>query len=589
MPQPGTVRPTAVLRSGPPAALPAAALLAAALLLGAATAGPSAALPRDADRPVVDTAEGPVRGRAHGSYDTFEGIPYAAPPTGPLRWRLPSPAPRRAGVLDAGAPGSACVQLPPLGPATATGSEDCLFLNVTAPAAPGRERPVMVWFHPGGFRDGSGAAYRPEPLVVRGDVVVVTVNHRLGVFGLFGHPELGGAPNFALADQQAALRWVRANAVAFGGDPDRVTVFGVSAGGLGVCAHLVSPASAGLFGRAVAQSGSCSTTMPPYALLPTPGAYEPFVPERRTVAAGAAAARELGCGARPSTSALDCLRGLDATRLATPGLMERFSLLSYGNGSLPRAPRRALESGRFNRVPVVQGTSLDEMRLFLSQVLPAYPVADERAYRERLVRSFGAAAASVGEAYPATRYPTAALAWAALLSDASFTCPALRDSRALARHVPTYGYRFSDRDAPVFVPLPQSPEFPFGASHGFELPYLFRVVDLAPAQQALSERMTEYWTRFARTGSPNGTGGPSSGPWWPRVASASSPAPASVLSLAAGPGGIRPVDAGAEHHCALWDALPPFGGPDDAELADVPAVPEVVAAVPEVPEVPEAR
>ncbi|MFF4318006.1 carboxylesterase/lipase family protein [Streptomyces sp. NPDC001568] len=559
MPLPGTARPTGTLRSRLPTVL-----LAAALLLVSAAAGPSAALSRDAERPVLDTSEGPVRGRSHGSYDTFEGIPYAAPPTGPLRWRLPVRAPLRAGVLDAGTPGSACVQLPPLGPAVATGSEDCLFLNVTTPAGPGRDRPVMVWFHPGGFRDGSGAAYRPEPLVVRGDVVVVTVNYRLGVFGLFGHPELGGAPNFALADQQAALRWVRANAGVFGGDPDRVTVFGVSAGGLSVCAHLVSPASAGLFGRAIAQSGSCSTTMPPYALLPTPAAYEPFVPERRTVAAGTRAARELGCGDRPSPEALDCLRGLDATRLATAELMERFSVLSYGNGSLPMAPRRALESGRFHRVPVVQGTSRDEMRLFLSQVLPSHPIPDERVYRERLVTSFGAAAEAVGEAYPAHRYPTAALAWAGLLSDASFTCPALRDSRALARHVPTYGYRFSDRDAPVFVPLPQSPEFPFGATHGFELPYLFRVVDLAPPQQALSERMTEYWTRFARTGSPNGPDAPS----WPPLATTPSPAPAPVLSLAAGPDGIRSVDARTEHHCSLWDSLPPFGeigttdGPD---------------------------
>ncbi|MEU9030397.1 carboxylesterase family protein [Streptomyces sp. NPDC048383] len=556
MPLAGTARPPGSLRSRVPTVL-----LAAAFLLGAA---PSAAQARGGERPVVDTSEGPVRGRPHGSYETFEGIPYAAPPTGSLRWRLPLPAPHRPAVLDAGAPGSSCVQLPPLGPAAATGSEDCLFLNVTTPAGRGRGRPVMVWFHPGGFRDGSGAAYRPEPLVVRGDVVVVTVNYRLGVFGLFGHPELGGAPNFALADQQAALRWVRANAVAFGGDPDRVTVFGVSAGGLSVCAHLVSPASAGLFGRAVAQSGSCSTTMPPYALLPTPAVYEPFVPERRTVAAGAGAARELGCGAGPSSAALDCLRGLDAARLATPELMERFSALSYGNGSLPLAPRRALESGRFHRVPVVQGTARDEMRLFLSQVLPSYPVPDERAYRERLVRSFGASAPAVGAAYPANRYPTAALAWAGLLSDASFTCPALRDSGALARHVPTYGYRFSDRDAPVFVPLPQSPEFPFGATHGFELPYLFRVVDLAPPQRALSERMTEYWTRFARTGSPNGPNAPA----WPPLTAAPSPAPASVLSLAAGADGIRTVDARAEHHCALWDSLPPFGGPEGTDGPD---------------------
>ncbi|MFJ7589239.1 carboxylesterase family protein [Streptomyces sp. NPDC097617] len=162
-------------------------------------------------------------------------------------------------------------------PGGPTGSEDCLYLNVTAPAgraAGGRPRPVMVWFHGGGFFSGAGDAYRPDRLALRGDAVVVTMNYRLGVFGLFGHPELGGAPDFALADQRAALRWVRANAPGFGADPGNVTVFGESAGALSVCAHLTSPASAGLFHRAIVQSGSCSTTAPPRSLLPELGTYD---------------------------------------------------------------------------------------------------------------------------------------------------------------------------------------------------------------------------------------------------------------------------------------------------------------------------
>ncbi|MGW0392663.1 carboxylesterase/lipase family protein [Streptomyces sp. NPDC003042] len=534
-----------------------AALVCALFLICAAGTGKSTAVasPPRSERPVVDTDGGPVRGRAHGAYDTFEGIPYAAAPTGPLRWRLPRPPPRRSGVLDAGAPGARCVQLPPLGPGGPTGAEDCLYLNVTAPSGgvrAGRARPVMVWFHGGGFRNGAGDPYRPEPLTVAGDVVVVTVNYRLGIFGLFGHPALGGAPGFALADQQAALRWVRVNAGRFGGDPDRVTVFGESAGGLSVCAHLVSPASAGLFQRAIVQSGSCSTTVPPYALLPWLGAYEPFVPEARTVSDGVAAAARLGCGDGPSGAVLDCLRALDAARLATPELMERFSLLPYGGAALPVEPRRALLSGRFHRVPVMQGTTLDEMRIFVGQTLAAYPVDGERAYRQRLLASFGASATAVEAAYPAAGHPSAALAWATALSDASFICPALRDSRALARHVPTYAYRFSDRGAPDFTGLPEPAGFPYGASHGFELPYLFTLFTtgtLAAPQRALSARMTGYWTRFARTGSPNGQ----EAAWWPRFGS--SPAP--VLSLAPGAGGIRPVDAEAAHHCALWDAVRP--------------------------------
>ncbi|MFB6563787.1 carboxylesterase/lipase family protein [Streptomyces sp. NPDC056400] len=498
--------------------------------------------------PVVETDRGPVRGRGHGGYDTFEGIPFAAAPTGRLRWRLPEPAPRWEGVRDAGAPGPRCVQLPAIGPGGPTGSEDCLYLGVTAPAggaaAGGRGRPVMVWFHGGGFFSGSGDAYRPDRLATRGGVVVVTVNYRLGVFGLFGHPELGGAPGFALADQRAALRWVRANAARFGADPGDVTVFGESAGALSVCAHLTSPASAGLFHRAIVQSGSCSTTAPPRSLLPGLGTYEPFVPERRTVADGALVAARLGCD-RPG-GVLDCLRGLDTDTLATAELMQRFSLVSYGGDALPLEPRRALEAGRFHRVPVVQGTTQDEMRLFLAQTLAAYPIPDEVAYRARLELSFDAPTARAVEAdYPVSAFATPAVAWATVLTDASFVCPTLRDGAALGRHVPVYAYRFSDRGAPDFTGLPQPPDLPYGASHGFELPYLFTIAPLTGPQRQLADRMTDYWTAFARTGVPAAPGAPR----WP-----SDRTSASALSLAPGEGGIRTVDARAEHHCALWDA-----------------------------------
>ncbi|MFG2996961.1 carboxylesterase/lipase family protein [Streptomyces sp. NPDC048340] len=530
-------------------------LLVPGLLLAApvlSAAGPAFGAPA-ADRPLVETDRGAVRGRAQDGYRTFEGIPYAAPPVGALRWRPPEPAARWTGVRDAGAPGARCVQLPAIGPGGPSGSEDCLFLNVTAPDGnpAGARRPVMVWFHGGGFVNGAGDLYRPYRLAATGGAVVVTVNYRLGVFGLFGHPALGGAPDATLLDQQAALRWVRANAARFGGDPGRVTVFGESAGGLSVCAHLTSPASAGLFHRAIVQSGSCSTMMPPRALLPGLGAYEPFVPQRRTVEAGAAAAARLGCGRSEPADELECLRGLDAGSLATPELMQQFSLVSYGNALLPVEPRRALREGRFHRVPVIQGATRDEMRLFLGQTLAVYPVPDEQAYRARLYASFGESAPRIEAAYPASAHPTPALALAAVLTDVSFVCPALRDGRALGRHVPAYLYRFDDRDAPNYAGLPQIPGFPYGAAHGFELPYLFDApVVLTGPQRALADRMADYWVRFARTGNPNGPGAPR----W------TASAPSSALSLAPGPGGIRPVDAGAEHHCALWESLSGAGG-----------------------------
>ncbi|MFI5863954.1 carboxylesterase/lipase family protein [Streptomyces sp. NPDC051546] len=537
-------------------------------------------------RPVVETDRGAVRGREAAGYRTFEGIPYAAPPTGPLRWRLPEPAARWAGVRDAGAPGARCVQLPAVGPGAPSGSEDCLFLNVTVPsgtagtgrsapllppgatgrapsAGPGGAagpagvpatappRPVMVWFHGGGFMNGAGDLYRPGRLASAGGAVVVTVNYRLGIFGLFGHPALHGAPGFALADQQAALRWVRANAARFGGDPGNVTVFGESAGGLSVCMHLTSPASAGLFHRAIVQSGSCSLTVPAHSLLPALPAYEPFVPEPLTVARGAAAAVRLGCGRPLDAEVLECLRGLAPETLATPELSPLFSAVSYGTRLLPAEPRRALERGEFHRVPVVQGSTRDEMRIFLGQTLAAHPVADPHSYRSRLRAVFGARAGLVEAAYPVTDHPTPALAFAAALTDASFVCPQLRDSRALARHVPTYDYGFDDRNAPDFTGLLPVPGFPYGASHGSELPYLFDTgLPMSAGQQVLSERMAGYWTRFAATGDPNA---PGAAPWWPR-----SPA---VLSLAPealtfeDPGGIRPVDAAARHHCGLWDSV----------------------------------
>ncbi|MCX4782188.1 carboxylesterase/lipase family protein [Streptomyces sp. NBC_01264] len=516
-------------------------------------------------RPVVETDRGAVRGREAAGYRTFEGIPYAAPPTGPLRWRLPEPAARWAGVRDAGAPGARCVQLPAVGPGGPSGSEDCLFLNVTVPgdatgaghptrtagtsqrAGTAGAPPVMVWFHGGGFMNGAGDLYRAGRLASASGAVVVTVNYRLGIFGLLGHPALHGAPDFALADQQAALRWVRANAARFGGDPGNVTVFGESAGGLSVCLHLTSPASAGLFHRAIAQSGSCSLVVPKHSWLPPMPAYEPFVPESRTVARGTAAAVRLGCGRPADADVLRCLRGLPPGALATPELMNLFSAVSYGTPLLPTEPRRALERGEFHQVPVVQGSTRDEMRIFLGQTLAAYPVADARAYRSRLSAAFGASAAElVEDAYPVTAHPTPALAFAAALTDASFVCPQLRDSRALARHVPTYDYGFDDRNAPDFTGLPPVPGFPYGASHGSELPYLFDTgLPMNAAQRVLAERMTGYWTRFAATGDPNA---PGALPWWPR-----SPA---VLSLAPEPsGGIRPVDAAARHHCGLWDSV----------------------------------
>ncbi|MCQ8771308.1 carboxylesterase/lipase family protein [Streptomyces telluris] len=547
----------------------AAVLLALSSTVTAAAAAPGAT--GTPGRPVVATDHGLVRGRAHDGFATYEGIPFAVPPTGGLRWRPPKPARPWRGVREAGEPGPQCLQPPALGGGPPTGSEDCLHLNVTTPTGPGplRGRPVMVWLHGGGFTFGTGSIYHPERLAVRGGAVVVTVNYRLGTLGFFGHPELKNAPPFGLADQQAALRWVRSNAARFGGDPGNVTLFGVSAGGLSTCAQLVSPTAAGLFDKAVLQSGSCMTAYPPGALIPSLPAYRPFVSQRSLRDAGAAAAARLGCpqggagtGASTGTGsgtgtatgtgtgALDCLRGLSAEKLVTPELTAVFNGPAYGNPLLPMEPARALEAGRFHRMPVMQGANRDEMRMFLGFTLGQYPLRGARDYRARLRNSFGAAAGSVEAEYPLSAYPTPALAWAAVTTDNAWACTTLHADRALSRRVPTYAYEFADRTAPVLEGLPDVLGFPYGAAHGFELPYLFvsplTKQPLTDRQRALANRMVDYWTRFARTGNPNHPGAPA----WPAFRSDRTPL---AQSLAPGRHGVEPFDVGQAHHCSFWE------------------------------------
>ncbi|MEW2135329.1 carboxylesterase family protein [Streptomyces sp. NPDC005409] len=540
-----------------------AVALLSATAVPAAGAGPGSP---DAERQggtVVRTDRGLVRGASHDASTTFDGIPYAAPPTGPLRWRAPVPAAAWQGVRDATSPAPRCVQMPMPGAGAVTGSEDCLYLNVTVPAAkpgakPGaKKRPVLVWLHGGAFLGGSGGDYSAERLAVQGDAVVVTVNYRLGVFGYFGHSALGDAPPSGLADQQAALRWVRANAARFGGDPGNVTLFGESAGALSICAHLSSPTAAGLFQRAVLQSGSCLTSFPRGALGPGTPAYEPFAAQADVQTAGTEAARQLGCTQGGGDEVLACLRGQSTDRLATAQLMQSFNRPAFGNGLLPEAPARALAAGRFHRMPVVLGTNHDEMRMFVGLSLAAFPISTEGDYRARLAEAFGPAAPAVEARYPAARHPSPALAWAAALTDRSFACTTLAAGRALAAHapgLPVYGYEFNGPDAPVLAGLPANPGFPYGAAHGFEMPLLFPSVPteqpLNEDQRALADRMVGYWTHFARTGDPNGADAPR----WPRLRAASPQAP-SVQSLAPGPGGIRPVDAYSAHACAFWDGL----------------------------------
>ncbi|MCP2357226.1 para-nitrobenzyl esterase [Nonomuraea thailandensis] len=504
--------------------IPAAAILLLTTLL--ATPASAAASPPGQ----VRTDKGVVQGLVLKDRQEFKGIPYAAPPVGELRWKAPRPAAPWRGVRDATAFAGQCAQPASLlGSPQATYVEDCLYLNVTAPRRAGR-LPVMVWLHGGGNLYGNSTIYDGAKPAVDGGVVVVTVNYRLGVLGWLAHPALEPGEryqsgNYGLLDQQAALRWVRRNIAAFGGDPGNVTLFGESAGAADACAHLAAPAAAGLFHRAIAQSYSCAW---------------PTRTEQQAETAGAALAGAVGCADAA------CLRALPARTLVEAYQEQDPYAVAGADGVLPAQPRDAIASGRYNRMPVIHGNTLDEMRLFMSLQFPQ-PITVEQ-YEGFVRETYGPAASAVLARYPAAGYPDLRIAIATLLTDSGSslsTCGHLDALGLFARSgVPVYGYQFADRSAP---PLIDVPGFEEGAYHASELEYLFPGLvpgaELNAEQERLSDAMVSFWTSFAATGRPRAAG-------WPRFRS-----PGDVLSLAPGPGGIRTVNPAVDSNCAFWESL----------------------------------
>ena len=520
-------------------------------LAGTAGCGPAATTADTTT--VVRTDAGPVQGRLTGEVRSFTGIPYAAPPVGELRWQPPRPAAPWTSPRDATRPGPLCAQRGDHLGADSL-AEDCLYLNVTSPrrSAPQSRRPVVVWLHGGSFKDGGGHLYPAQRLAGQGGVVVVTINYRLGALGFLAHPLLDGAGpaaasgNFGLADQQAALRWVRRNAAAFGGDPGNVTLAGESAGAISVCAHLAAPSSAGLFHRAIMQSGPCAGAS-------SAGAGSGNGPRSReqAEAQGRRFVAALGLGPAPT-----------AAQLRDPGLVPPERLLAAattagsafgpvaGGGLLPVDPARAVATGRINRVPVLHGINRDEQRLQVwghetARYQGAVPPGQ---YPAELREAFGPDAPRVLRQYPLTRYDSASHALAAALTDAELAASTVGTTRALSRRVPTFTYEFADDDAPWFSAFPRP--YPMGAYHAAELPYLFEVgytEPLSAAQRRLSARMIAYWAAFAHTGDPSVPGAP---PWL-----RGSPRRPGVQALAPGAAGIGPTDFALRHRYAFWSAV----------------------------------
>ncbi len=448
--------------------------------------------------PAIVTTSGPLKGIVNGNVAEFLGIPYAAPPVGPLRWMPPQPFGTWHGLRDASSFGNVCTQ-------GGRGSEDCLFLNIYVPNFKkngnkhGSAMPVMFWIHGGGLTGGAGSDYDPTPLLAPQNVIVVTINYRLGYLGFFAQTALDSeghdAGNYGLMDQQFAMQWVQNNIAAFGGDPSNVTIFGESAGGHSVYCNLASPTAAGLFAHAISESGSYlifDAFIQPIVTLPVgESTGSGLVPGGDSVASG------LGC----TTAA--CLRGLSNTAVVgvQPG-----TLYAFVDGTLlTQTPAQAFASGNFNRVPVMAGTNHDEWALFVADQydLQGNPILTEPEYDAATIALWGPVLGPIVEfVYPYV--PPGGQVLTASGTDGIFACSARNGDALLSNFTNTYVYEFNDENAP---PQPSPASFPLGAFHSAELQYLFDIgffFELTPAQQQLSQAMVGYWTNFAVSGNPNG-------------------------------------------------------------------------------------
>ena len=480
-------------------------MLVACLCL-AATASPAGA--REA-QPRVHVRQGDLQGVAApaGGVVAYKGVPFAQPPVGDLRWRPPVPASAWRGVRQADAFGHACLQ-PPQSPTglysggIASASEDCLTLNVWAPSKPGaRNLPVMVWIH-GGALMGGGSS---EPLYdgtkfAQQGVVFVSINYRLGLMGYLAHPALSAesprhlSGNYGLLDQIEALRWVRDNIAAFGGDPEHVTIAGESAGGLSVIALLASPEAHGLFDKAIVQSGY----MPSYRAL-----HDETLGLPSAETAGAA------LGAAAGASDVAALRAADPTALFMAGLKTGWAPEPVIDGVvLKRQLAETFALGEQAKAPVLAGFNEGEIRSLLF-LMPKAP--DSRAAYEADVRArFGAQAAPYLAVYPGADPKADVMAsvrdglygWAAQYL--------VRQQAAAGQPAYLYYFRHS---------TPAQRARDLAAFHASEIPYVFGQVGPSAAigpnwpkppptgeETRLSDAMTSYWASFVRDGAPTASG-----------------------------------------------------------------------------------
>ncbi|MPY93293.1 MAG: carboxylesterase family protein [Acidimicrobiia bacterium] len=537
-----TITALIVASAGPAAAGSSARAAVTALIVastGTAAAGSSARAAADGD--IVRTADGAVRGTVDADHRVFQGIPFAKAPVGDLRLRAPRPPDPWDEVRDATAPGPWCAQVftyPPGTPVQFAGDEDCLYLNIHVPRHEPGPLPVMVFVHGGGFSSGSGAGYDPRRVTGGGDVIVVTINYRLGALGFLRDASLQDpyAGNLGIADQQAALRWVRTTIAAFGGDAHNVTLWGESAGGFSVCTHLASPTAQGLFDKAIVHSAPCGNDL---------------LTRREADERGAKAVAELGCGEAEDVAG--CLRHLPVQDLAglwsDPILAHRTVaeapwLPVTGTLPLPSQPLEAARTGLLHDVPLVQGGTREEMRAHIAAQYDGVgePVTAEQ-YPQLVSEMFGRDAEAVLAEYPHTDFATPSVALATALTDEGRmvgACSQLLYDEAASTRGPVYAYEFSEPTDQV------AGDLPYGASHGADIPYLFDsylpgppAPPMSPERQELARELIDRWTASARSGGP--------APSWDTYRHG--------IAMSFHTERIGPVDVGREHRCQFWYSL----------------------------------
>jgi para-nitrobenzyl esterase len=461
---------------------------------------------------IVATRSGKVEGIERDGVHVFRGIPYAAPPVGALRWQPPQREEPWAGTRDATAFSVQSAQTEfalakMMGESQPANSEDSLYLNVWTPGCDDARRPVMVWIHGGAFIWGAGDTpwYDGTRFAVHGDVVVVTINYRLGPFGFMHLADLfdgafAGSGNGGILDQVAALGWVRDCISAFGGDPGRVTVFGESAGAASVGTLLGTPGARGLFTGAIAQSGAAAWT------------------STRDRATGIAARVVENLGIRAGDTEALLATSTEAVLGALPAFREDgvatlpFQPVIDGT-VLDEAPLDAIRAGSAAGVRVLTGTNLNEMTLF-TVADPELATLDDAGVLNRLRGAFGTAAGAVFESYRSRRpNVTPQELWLDLSTDGVFRLPAIQLLEAQQAHAPVWAYLFTFA-TPVFGGILRS-------THALEIPFVFDNLDrggadvltgTGPERQGIADAMHRAWIAFARDGDPRHGGLPE----WPR-------------------------------------------------------------------------